>query len=109
MGPLTSDVAASMLKDRLLAYCEAQYRAIHRRQPDGEHIGKGIRLAGGLIRGAGSGPDAKQYLESLRRVLMDEKRRVRGTQEDDPYGWALGGIQTVVNEVERELKKLGGP
>lgn len=97
------------MDERLLAYCESQYRAIHRRQPDGEHIGKGIRLAGALIRAVPVSPDSREYLESVRRKLMDEKRRIRGARDDDPYGWTLGGIQTVVNEVERALKKLGGP
>ncbi len=95
------------MKDRLLAYCEAQYRVIHRRRPDGQYIAKGIRLAGGVIGAAEENPAAQDYLDSLRRSLMDEKRKLRGTADDDPYGWALGGIQTVVNEVERELKKLG--
>lgn len=101
-------VASSSVRGRLLLFCEAQYQAIHLRQPDGLHIGKGIRLARDALKAVRMHSDAASYLDSLKRALLDEKRRIRGTNDDDPYGWALGGVQTVVNEVEKEVRKIGG-
>ncbi len=96
---------SSSVRDRLLLFCEAQYQAIHLRRPDGAHIGKGIRIAQDAINTAPLQEDVARYLDSLKRALLDRKRAIRGTSDDDPYGWALGGVQTMVNEIEKEARK----
>ena len=98
-------MSSSSLKHQLLSFCEARYEAIHLRNPDGEYIGRGIKLARNVIDATPLERNAALYLDRLKQALLEEKRRVLGTDDDDRYGWALGGIQTVVNEVEKQAGK----
>ena len=42
----------------------------------------------------------------LNYSLLAEKELIRGSCDDDDYGWVLGGVQSVLNEVEAEIGKL---
>jgi len=90
----------------LLAFCVSQYEAIRFRDSDGKQIAKGIILARDIVaRTAVQGNEA-EYLERLKCSLLAEKELIRGSEHDDKYGRLLGGIQSVLNEVEAQIEKL---
>ena len=94
-------------KQQLLAFCVSQYEAIRFRDSDGKHIAKGIILARDIIERATVQGSAAEYLENLKYSLLAEKELIRGSEDDDKYGWVLGGVQSVLNEVEKEIGNLG--
>jgi hypothetical protein len=89
------------MKDAMLAFCDEAYAKARFRDRDGKIVAAGIRRAREAIAAAAPGAD----LAALKKAIEDEKARVRGGPDDDENGWLLGGMTTVLNELERRIGK----
>lgn len=89
------------MRDGLLAFCDDAYAKVRFRDRDGKRIAAGIRRARDLI--AAAAPEAD--LAALKQLIEDEKARLRGGPEDDEDGWLLGGMTSVVNEIDRRRNR----
>jgi hypothetical protein len=87
------------MRDAILAFCDEAYAKVRFRDRDGKIVAAGIRRAREAI--AAAAPDAD--LAALKKLIEDEKARVRGGPDDDENGWLLGGMTTVLNEIERRI------
>src|SRR5947207_2285277 len=82
------------LRQRILAACDAKYRAARFRDAAGKTAAAGMLHAMDIVRAA-----KEEDLQILQQRLQEEKRVARERPGDED-GWYVGGMQTVINEVE---------
>jgi hypothetical protein len=89
---------SAKISKRLLNFCEEQYQEVRFREGEGKLIARGLRAAREAIESVPL--DDPGYLDRIYTAVEACRERFLKDPED-PDGWSLGGIRTILNEIER--------